>query len=334
MSKLEYIDFSTENIKIKNIFKNENMLAEIKKNSPENFCMPKVTEIYSDLFFPKAPENRPYIYCSVVLSSDGKMAFTDSAAGPLIAKNNYFDPDGALADFWMLNILRAHADGVLIGAKTLHHERVTSNVYDKDLVEQRKKYLNKINQPCGIIVSFDATDILFDHMVFDVDESEEYKLVIATSPEGEKYIRANSPLKHIFIGPYSSVDEIDISSLEKLDKDYGVVPVIVTGKNNIPDSSVLLYILRKLGLQRLCIESPSFNWHLMQQGNLDEFFINYSMVFAGGNITPGISMPFDHINHPHMHLLTVGIHKSNFIYTRQKLHYGITGSIDLSIYKY
>ena len=325
MSKLSYLDFSADKIRINNLFKKEDALAEIKGNSRESLSLPKVTDVYYDLFFPKAPDDRPYVYCSIVLSADGKMAFTDSSAGPLIAKNNYIDPDGAMADFWVLNVLRAYADGVVIGAKTLHHENVTSNVYDKELVEQRKKYHNKSKHPYGIIVSFDATDIPFDHMIFDVDEGEEYKVVIATSPEGEKYIKANSPLKHVFIGPYGSVDEIDISGLQSLDRDYDVVPVFVTGKDNMPDASILMYILKNLGLERLCIESPSYNWHLMRQGILDEFFINYSMIYAGGGITPGCSMPFSHTKHPHAELLSVGMHKSSFIFTRQKLNYGVTG---------
>lgn len=334
MSKLLYIDFVTDKIKINNLFKNEKALAEIKKNSLEHFSMPKVSEAYSDLYFPKSPENRPYIFCSVVLSADGKMAFKDSSAGPLIAKNNYLDPDGALADFWMLNVLRSHSDGVIIGANTLNHENVTSHVYDKELVKQRGKYLNKANHPFSIIVSFDATDIPFDHMIFDVDESEEYKVAIATSPKGAEYIKANSHLKHIFIGPFKSKKEVNASNIDRLDKDYKVIPVIITGENANPDSSILMYVLKKMGIEKLCIESPSYNWSLMQQGSLDEFFINYSMVYAGGNITPGCLMPFGYIKHPHADLLTVGIHKSNFLYTRQRLHYDVTNSVDLSIYKY
>jgi riboflavin biosynthesis pyrimidine reductase len=335
MNKLFYMDFLGNKVKINNLLKKEEVLSEIRANSAEELSMPKVTDLYYDLFFPKAPNNRPYIFSSIVLSADGKMAFTDNAAGPLVAKNNYLDPDGALADFWVLNVLRAYADGIIIGANTLkNEENITSHVYDKELVEQRKTYLKKDKHPYSIIVSFDATDIPLNHMIFNVEESEEYKVIIATSPKGKKYIEANSPLKHTYIGPFNSMDEVDASSFDNLDKDYDIVPVIVTGENNNPDSNVLLYVLRKLGLEKLCIESPTYNWHLMKSGNLDEFFINYSMTYVGGGITPGYSMPFGYINHPHADLLSVGMHKSNFIFTRQKLHYDVTSSVDLSIYKY
>ena len=334
MSKLNYIDFIADKINIKNVFKNEVLLDEIKKNSLEKASLPKISEIMYDLYFPKAPENRPYTICSVVLSADGKMAFTDSSAGPLIAKNNYKDPDGALADFWVLNALRAHSDGIIIGAKTLQHEKITSHVYDKDLVIQRKEYLNKSKHPCGIIVSFDATDIPFDHMIFEVDESEEYKVAIATSPAGAEFIKAKSRLKHIFIGPFDSIKQIDISTLKLLEGDYGVVPVIITGTNNVPDSGILMYILKNMGMNELCIESPSYNWHLMKTGCLDEYFINYSMVYAGGDISPGYSMPFGHVVHPHADLLSIGVHTSSFMYTRQKLLYDVDDKVDMSLYKY
>jgi hypothetical protein len=72
----------------------------------------------------------------------------------------------------------------------------------------------------------------------------------------------------------------------------------------------------------------------MENKALDEFFINYSMVYAGGTITPGYQLPFSHIEHPHAELLTMGTHRSSFIFTRQKLYYDLTSSVDLSKYKY
>lgn len=334
MDKLIYIDFPKERLKIKSLFKKEQALEEIRLQSTEKAALPVVTETYTELYFPQAPQHRPYVFSSIVLSADGKMAFHDNAAGPLIAKNNYLDPDGALADFWVLNVLRAYSDGVIIGAKTLQHEQVTSHVFDKELVAERKKYLGKENQPHGIIVSFDATDIPFDHMVFDVDESEKYKLIIATSPEGERYIKEKSPLKHVFVGPFKTREDVDAYQFDSLDKDYRTVPVIITGEGSMPDSDIFLYVLRKLGLERVCIESPTYNAHLMHQGCMDEYFINYSMVYAGGSITPGYSVPFGHTEHPHAELLSLGMHKDSFMFTRQKLRYGVTSSVDLSVYKY
>ena len=111
-----------------------------------------------------------------------------------MAKNNFLDPDGSLGDFWVLNVLRSYADGIIVGANTLAKEPgITCHVYDEDLTRQRREHLGKKHQPVSVVVSFDATDIPFDHYTFDVDPAEELKMVIATGPDGLDYIQKKSP---------------------------------------------------------------------------------------------------------------------------------------------
>ncbi len=335
MNKLVYFDFPKERLKINVVNRCEHILESIKTNSEEKNSLPDVNEYYNELFFPKAPVHRPYTFSSVVLSADGKMAFTDNSAGPLVAKNNFLDPDGALGDFWVLNILRAYSDGVIIGANTLKSEPgITSHVYDKALVEQREKYLNKKYHPASIIVSLDGTDILFEHFLFNIDPSERYKTLIATSPDGFKYIAENSPLKHTVIGPFVTKEDVCAFQFPKLFDSFDITPVIVTGAGNTPDSELMLYVLKKWGIERLCIESPTYCSHMLKNKWLDEYFINYSMVYAGGGITPGYSLPHSHLEHPHGNLLVLGVHKSSFMFTRQQICYDVTKEVDLNSYKY
>lgn len=337
MEKLFMMDFPAEEVRIKKCFRDEARLGEIAKTSPEQVTIDKIKDVYGDLQFPPAPADRPYTFCSVVLSADGKMAFHNRSAGPLIAKENYFDPDGALADFWMLNALRVYSDGVILGANTLQHEADnTSHVFDQDMAKQRVKQLGKSAHPMNIVVSFDATDIPFDHLIFNIDEDEELPVAIATSPQGGEYIKTNFKKKTCVFGPYISKEEVDEDAL-RVKKDLeatGALPVFLTGEENRPDAALLLYLLRKIGMMRLLIESPSYNWHLMEEGMLDEYFINYSMVYAGGDISPGGNRGFDHDDHPHARLLAMGTHHSSFIFTRQKLYYGVKSQQDLSKYKY
>jgi hypothetical protein len=58
------------------------------------------------------------------------------------------------------------------------------------------------------------------------------------------------------------------------------------------------------------------------------------MLYAGGPITPNAKNPFSCMNHPHARLLTLATHGPSFLYTRQKLYYGITQEHDLSALKY
>ena len=185
MNELVFFEIPKQNLKIQIVKKSDEILEQIRKESAETAVMPDVAQYYTDIYFPKAPSDRPYTFSSIVLSSDGKMAYGDNPSGPLIAKNNFLDPDGSLGDFWVLNVLRAYADGIIIGARTLLSEPgITCHVYEERLTRQRREVLGKKYQPCGVIVSLDGTDIPFDHYIFNVDPKEEYKLVIATSPKG------------------------------------------------------------------------------------------------------------------------------------------------------
>lgn len=335
MNKLAFFTTPKENLKINVVFQDAAHLEQLRQTSAEQTVLPDVAQYYTDLYFPKAQDDRPYLFSSIVLSSDGKMAYQDNPAGPLVAKNNFLDPDGSLGDFWVLNVLRAYADGIIIGARTLQNEPgITCHVYDADLTAQRKAVLGKRQQPVGVVVSFDATDIPFDHYTFAVDEAEEYKMMIATSPVGMDYIKANSKLKHEYLGPFHSKAEIDAYPFEDLHQRYDTVPVLVTGEGPSPDAKLLMYALRKLGLQKLCVESPSYCAYLTQLEMLDEYFINYSMVFVGGVTTPGHTTPFGYQDHPHADLLSLGVHRSNFMFTRQKLRYQVKSAADLSAYNY
>lgn len=335
MNKLNFFRTPKENLKINMVFRDEKHLAGLKAASAETAVMPDVSEYYTDLYFPKAPADRPYTFSSIVLSSDGKMAYQDNPAGPLVAKNNFLDPDGSLGDFWVLNVLRSYADAIIVGANTLAKEPgITCHVYDQDLTGQRREYLGKRYQPTGVVVSFDATDIPFDHYSFHVDPAEELKMVIATGPDGMEYIKANSPLRHVFLGPFRSREEVDAAELPALYQDFGVVPVIITGEGKTPDSRLLMYVLKKLGVEKLCVESPSYCAAMLKEELLDEYFIDYSMVFVGGTTTPGSFVAYGYLDHPHADLISLGVHKSNFLFTRQKIRYGVKNTTDLSGYQY
>lgn len=334
MSELFYIDFPLEKIKLNMCYRNLHLLKEIEERSQNSISLPKVDVAIGPVLFPRQSENRPYTVSCIVLSSDGKMSYSDFHDGPIIAKNNYRDPSGALADFWMLNVLRAYCDGVIIGARTIQCEpNMTSHVFDRELADERVRYLKKRKHPLSIVVSFDGTDIPFHHKAFHI-EDENFSISVATSQDGMKYISENCELPHFFIGPYTSDDQIDEDEIKGIMKKNSGIPVFITGEQKITDTHVLLAILKAVGVELLAVESPSYTGNLVNMGLLDEYIINYSMVFAGGPITPMISFPFNHIDHPHADLVTLGIHNANFIYTRQKLLYGLKKESDLAALKY
>lgn len=323
MDQLLRMKFPTEDIKINVVMKREDILEDIKKLSKDKVPQ-KVLDAYDEIYMPSAPDDRPYTFASIVLSSDGKIAFYDDPQGPLISSKNLLDKNGGLADFWVLNVLRSYADAIIIGARTLQAEPTgTSHVFCSEMAEARTKEMGKkTNCPWNCIISFDGKDIPLDHMIFETDEIQ---VQIGTSPMGAEYIKENIKKPYQIFGPYNSVNEVDIEVIKsEMEAKPEEVAIFATGENEAPDSNILLFILRKLGIEKLCIESPSFMWHLIDQEAMDEMFINYSAVYVGGVISMGSYKGFTANKHPHAKILMLGHHDSSFIFTRQKLYYGIS----------
>ncbi len=326
MKELSFFDTVGEDVIINGIYSNEELQDEIFKNS-DGLSLPEVEKHYGfPVVFPEPSDERPYIYCSIALSADGKMAYMDNKKGYLIAGTNIRDRDGASLDFWCLNFLRAHADGLLIGANTLRNEPgVLNHVIDRTLNMQRRTILGKEEHPVNIIVSLDGSDIPWDHDTFDIDPVERLKLVIATSPDGYDTILRDSPKKTSLIGRFRTREEADADGFPSLFEKFDEYPVIVTGEGSVPDTKLMLYILRKMGFKTLCAESPTYTAVLLKESCLDEHFTTYSMVYAGGTMSPGAIFPESCTDHAHADIVSLGIHRSNFLYSRQKRVYGMKG---------
>lgn len=324
MNKVSHKVILKDGVKLTNIYTNKALMKELEAQSA---CpsLPEVDERYaSPVIFPKAPEDRPYIYSSIALSADGKMAFEDNKVGTFVAGKNFRDPVGASMDYWVLNVLRAYSDGLLIGANTLRNEPgIINYVKDEALNTQRREVLGKKEHPVNILVSLDGTDVPWDQESFDVDPADRFKLMIATSPDGCDYIREHSTAKTAFLGAFKTREEVDAADFPPIHADFDTFPILVTGEGGSPDAPLMLYALRKMGLEYLCAESPTYTAVLMKERCLDEYFITYSMVYVGGCFTPGTFCPQSFADHAHADLVSIGIHNSNFLYTRQKLVYGL-----------
>ncbi len=316
------MDFPADVIRQTPLLKDEKKLAAIKASSPDKETLPKVKDVYGEVYFPPAPEDRPYTFASIVVSVDGKIAFVDDPQGPLVSSKNALDPDGGFSDFWVLNMLRSYADAVVVDAKTMStEETMTAACFDPVLADARVPKMGKSHIcPAHVVVSFDGTDIPLGHKVFDLDAT----VMIATSPKGLGFLKENFKKPIVEIGPYASKDAVDIDEInEKLKANPGKIIVIATGEEAKTDGDTLLKILRGMGYLRLLIEAPSYMTYLLSIGAMDEMFINYSTVYVGGNVGFGAFQHFTTDNHPHAEFLQINAHKQNFLYTRQKIIYGV-----------
>jgi riboflavin biosynthesis pyrimidine reductase len=324
-SMIPKLTFPIEKLKLDTLYIDADELAQIKANSLSHLALSKVSQVYHDLYFPVPPDDRPYTFASMVLSLDGKMAFQDNPQGPVVASANAIDTAGGLTDFWILNVLRAHADAIIVGAKTLKSEPdAVFSCFDPDLVAERKTHLGKVNEcPLNVIISLDGTDIPFEHTIFSVNE---LNCLIATCHAGGQFLQQKYADEALLIGPFTAGDEIDGEAVELRMMDgfrSGKKVILMTGEKE-PDARLFLFILRKIGIAHLLIESPTYMWLLMKQGMLDEFFLNYSSLYIGGPITPGYANGFSYLDHPHSKFLVIAMHQNSFLFTRQKVMYGLT----------
>lgn len=324
------ISFPIDKLQLISLYQDLPELEKIKASSTAKASLSKVSAAYHELYFPSPQEDRPYIFASIVLSMDGKMAFQDNPKGPVVSSANAIDPEGGFADFWVLNVLRAYADALIVGANSLASEPdAVMACLDPDLIAERNGILGKeSDQPISIIVSLDGRDIPLTHSIFSIRETQ---TLIATSHQGGLFLNENIEDDVLLIGPYNNAMEVDgerISQQIQNARQGGKIVILMTGDDK-PDAKLLLYILRKIGICHLMVESPTYSWLLMAQQILDEFFVNYSSLYIGGSITPGYAIGFSHLDHPHTKFLVVAMHKNSFIFTRQKLVYGLSADISL-----
>ena len=298
--------FSVRELQIDPHYPSPALFEEIRARSamatPE-----KIKAILGEVPLPEPSDKRPYLYGCMVLSFDGKMGFADDPEGTLISKMNLFDRKGADLDFWIMNVCRTFADGVIFGTGTLKarmHKLWYAQIFDPDLMEARRELGKKTSVPLSLIISTDGHDIPFEHATFSMDPAP----LILTSLKGASYIREtlDRPCRVI-------------TKPEDLLCESSQVRLIAAG-DEIADTDALLALLRKSGLKHVSVEAPGYIWLLIKKERLDEYFLNYSGVYAGGTTAPGGALPFGANQHPHAALLAAGF-TEGFVFTRQKLIY-------------
>ncbi|MBS4539783.1 dihydrofolate reductase family protein [Clostridium sp. D2Q-11] len=299
--KLHRIEFSKEKVKLRNIFLSK---IETNMNTPKY-----IKEIYGDFHLP-IKDKFPYLYGSLIMTLDGKIGLEDQTKSNEISKGNFLDPDGGLADLWVLNLLRTYSDAIIFGSRTLNVEKnITGHIYDKNLEEIRINDLQKsMTVPWNIIISRKG-DIDINHKIIQQDN---IPTIILTTEMGYNKIsnRLDKPIKEIEINSYE----------EELEQTKEVIIMYERDNKYFSIKSFLLK-LKDLGLDKILVESPGLISILIKEQLMDEMFINYSCIYAGGDLTLGKRIPFYRHDYPGVDIMSLHIHKENFLYMRQKIKY-------------
>ena len=193
----------------------------------------------------------------------------------------------------------------------------TCHVFDQDMEDMRIAN-GKNPVPWNIVTSLDATDIPFDHILF---RSPEVPVMISTSRKGAALVKENLKNDAYFVDA-PTLEEVTEELIQGMKENADKVLVIGTG-DTAPDSKVALYVLKKFGIDRLLVETPSYMHYLVSQKMMDELFFNYSCIYVGGQaLTIGkFGKEFTSQDHPHTRMLSIHTHSDHFFYLRHKLLY-------------
>jgi len=306
--------FPSENLVLDNIYTGPTWDA----GGEQPISCEKIDRIYGPLVFPPVPTERCYTLGCFVVSIDGRIAFPSSPDGTLVAKTNRLDPDGGLCDYWMLNLLRSACDAVIMGSLTLKREPLLSGrIYDADLLEQRVRARGH-PVPLHVIVSATGNNLPLDHQLY---AQNDVPTLTAVSPVGAAALSRLYPDRFIQLSPVEST-----AAPTELPANVcggGRNYLVGVGSGSDLDAGLLLQVLRRVGVRRALVETPTFLASLMAHKVLDELFLNSSGIFIGGKaITIGENYPaFTPENHPHGRVVTIHAHSDSFMYTRYRFEY-------------
>jgi len=214
---------------------------------------------YGNLGFPLPPADRPWIYSNFVQSLDGITSLLGRhASGGEISQS--------ADDRWLMDLLRAHADGLLMGMNTLREEQrlrgeesrgIVFRVADPTLRELRAK-LGK-GRERNIFITKAADLDLSRHKVFDGDVVD---AAIITSPAGAQRLRSQGRHPHLAIIAAGDQEKVDLPrAIAKLREELDVK-----------------YLL--------CEGGPTVYGHLARADLVDEKFMTIAPIETGQIVPP------------------------------------------------
>ncbi len=320
-----YLDFPAEEIKLSRIYRSE----ATKGFENTAFRSGKIEEVYGELSFPPFPREHSYTFGSFVCSIDGRIAFPESPDGTLVAKSNRYDTAGGLCDFWILTMLRAVSDAVLMGSLTIKREpELTARIADREL-EGARRDSGREAVPLHVVVTKSGKNLPLDHTIF---RSEDIPSLVVTSESGrELLLKKISELYEA--GDYRDIGAIhsarELNSRYRGETKYlgdpggRSISIVGLGEDDNFDVDLLLRFLKLGGIDSMLVESPTFLVSLMREGLLNELYLNHSGLFVGGDALSigDKAAAFTTEDHPHSRTLSIHSHGDHFFYTRYALLY-------------
>jgi riboflavin biosynthesis pyrimidine reductase len=220
---------------------------------------------YGNLGFPEPPPDRPWIYSNFVQSLDGITSLLGRfGSGSHISRSE--------EDRWLMDLLRTHADAVIMGVNTLTFERLYMESPRGPIFKIANEEMLRLRQQLGrrklqnIFVTNSARLQLAEFRVFESELVESY---VVTTAAGASVLEAQK---------------------------HPNVEIIACGEWPRVDLRKMVRLLReRLGIRYLlCEGGPTFYASMMKTSLIDEKFVTVSPVEVGHAAPPEQEMaPFD-----------------------------------------
>jgi riboflavin biosynthesis pyrimidine reductase len=183
---------------------------------------------YGKLGFPHPPANRPWIYANFVQTLDGIVSLLgENASGSDIAQSE--------EDRWLMDLLRAHADAVLLGLGTLVLEKRLERprprgpvfrIVEPTLMQLRAKLRRGPER--NIFVTKTGNLQLSDFAVFDGDRVD--TAIITSSVGAERLHEQQSSHPDVKIIVAGEGGEVDLASaMQTLRQEFGIKYLLCEG---------------------------------------------------------------------------------------------------------
>jgi len=236
--------------------------------SPGSQALPQaLLALYDgDLQFPAAPVaahvDRPYVIANFVSTLDGVASFKlpgQSSGGTISASNP--------ADRFIMGLLRASVDAVMVGANTIHDTGpsglwIPAQTFPdaKDLYrDYRLNVLRKRGDPLVVVVS-GSGKLDLDRAAF---KAPDVSTLILTTAAGERELTARGVQR---------LPSVQVSALAKTNAE----------PTAIDPAAILPFLSSRFGVRRLLHEGgPTLFGEFLALGAVDEFFLTLAPQIAG-----------------------------------------------------
>jgi riboflavin biosynthesis pyrimidine reductase len=241
-------------------------LVDCDKEYAESALSPELRELYDgDLHFRRSPAARPYVISNFVSTLDGVVSYEikGKSGGSSISASNP-------GDRFIMGLLRASADAIIVGAGTLHDVSAKSlwtpeNVYPdakRSYTEYRVNTLHKPEYPLLVIVS-GSGQLELERAIFRTPAMR--TLVITTTAGRDELMRRGA----------ATLGSVAIRALN-------------SSSGSIAPQAILQLLQSEFGINMLLHEGgPTLFGQFLAADAVDELFLTLSPQIAGrkGDVT-------------------------------------------------